>query len=713
MRGGASGVKRVMLAFMLAAILAGSCPQARADAMDYTLSGTERVAMPLAYAYERALYDFDGPLKGAQAICITAQGRVYIADTGNDRVIAADLSGRVYYVLTEADGLAFSGPAGVFASPDMGLYIADTNNSRILHFSEGGKYIETFDKPQSEALGDNYAFNPTAIAVSPVTGYIYTLKASAIMMIDARNQFRGYMGQPEIGFSLRDFVTRLFASETQMNQVRRREADPYLSFAMDADGMIAAASRDSVHGEIKVLNAIGKNSYREYGGASDWGSMGRAFWSLFNIGSFAGKAFVYAERRDDAGQAILPVLRDIAVDQQGIITVIEEKTCKLYQYNQDANLLAVFGGYSKQLGGFEQPTALAVAPDGRIYVLDAMKNNLQVFAPTEFMRKVHGAVVDYNKGAYDEALTLWDDVLKVNANYELARVGVGQALMKQKNYPEAMAQFRLANERTLYSEAWQKHRHELFRGYFGWVILAAVLIAVGFVFAVRGLLALSRRGAARFADTTRKKGVGESMAFGLGTLFHPIQTFSALRENRGTLQLWTAALLLTATIAVRIISEFLTAYPLMVMETRDINGVMEFFKLGLPLLSWAVAVYGTISVMDGEARFGEILMATAYATLPFILLTPVMTALSYVFSQGEGALFFTLSKSIWIWIFVLLILAIRVLNNYDVKKTMAVTIVSLGVMVLLWAIGFLFLSLLGEVYGFLDTLLRELRLIFL
>ncbi len=703
-------MKKVLLAFMLAAMLTGSALPARADEMDYTLSGTERVAMPLAYAYERALYDFDGPLKGAQDICITAEGRMYIADTGNNRVIAADGSGHVCYVLTEADGLPLNAPSGVFASEGMGLYIADTNNSRILHFSEGGKYIETFDKPQSDALGENYAFNPTAIAVSPVTGYIYTLKASAIMMIDARNQFRGYIGQPEIGFSLRDFVTRLFASETQMNQVRRREADPYLSFTMDADGLIYAASRDRAHGEIKVLNSIGENSYREYGGS--FGS-GNGLWSLLNIGSFAGKAFTYAERRNDQGQTITPVLRDIAVDAQGIITVIEEKTCRLYQYDQDANLLAVFGGYSRQLGGFEQPTALAVAPDGRIYVLDAMKNNLQVFSPTEFMRKVHGAALDYNKGAYDEALTLWNEVLRVNVNYELARIGVGKALMKQKDYVGAMEQFELANERGLYSEAWQKHRHELFRRYFGWTILGAVLLALALGFAVRGLLAISRRGAVRFTDTTRKKGLFESLSFGLGTLFHPIQTLHTLRANRGTLNLWSAAVLLTAAIGVRLLSEFLTAYPMMVMETREINAVMEFFKLGLPLLSWSAAVYGTISVMDGEAHFGEIFIATAYAVLPFILLTPLMTALSYVFSQGEGALYFTLSKMIWVWIFVLLVLAVKVLNNYDLKKTFAVTLVSLGVMALLWAVGFLFLSLLGEVYGFLDTLLRELRLILL
>lgn len=79
----------------------------------------------------------------------------------------------------------------------------------------------------------------------------------------------------------------------------------------------------------------------------------------------------------------------------------------------------------------------------------------------------------------------WQEVLDIDRNYAVARIGMGKAYIRQENYRMALEQFRIANYRAGYSEAFAGLRHELFRQYFGWVVAAVVLVGVGVYFLVR------------------------------------------------------------------------------------------------------------------------------------------------------------------------------------------------------------------------------------
>ena len=64
-----------------------------------------------------------------------------------------------------------------------------------------------------------------------------------------------------------------------------------------------------------------------------------------------------------------------------------------------------------------------------ILVLDKGFSNLVVFKPTEFGKNVNEAVMHYNLGNDDEAANYWDKVLRLDANYEVAYVGIGKSLL--------------------------------------------------------------------------------------------------------------------------------------------------------------------------------------------------------------------------------------------------------------------------------------------
>ena len=88
---------------------------------------------------------------------------------------------------------------------------------------------------------------------------------------------------------------------------------------------------------------------------------------------------------------------------------------------------------------------------------------------------IHAAIALYDAGYYDESERMWLGVLQHNANYELAYIGVGRARYRQDDFYSAMVNFRLANDREGYSEAFRMYRRLLIEQYFGAAMTSLVV----------------------------------------------------------------------------------------------------------------------------------------------------------------------------------------------------------------------------------------------
>jgi DNA-binding beta-propeller fold protein YncE len=365
-------LRKVFILLILIAALTDMSPAA-AESRDYIIDDGERIPVPETYILNDIIYylkdaiDESMFLKLPEDIFVNEQGYIFVADTGNNRIVKLNREGELLEVFKEANGLPFKTPGGVFADKLGNLFIADTGNRRIVHLSATGEFVEEFVSPESELLSDTFLFEPNKICISP-TGYIYVLNGKNIMMIDAFNNFRGYIGQSYIGYSITDVLIRIFASDEQKRAVMRRTPSSYINMAIDGKGMIYATTMDYSIGEIKKLNSVGNNILKQYSEAQQSASFLNMDF-LTNI-QLAGKAFVFGERTDEDGKAFNPVFRDITVDKNGIISVIEENTGKVYQYSDDGDLLAVFGGKSDQKSKFSRPSSLDVDNNGCVYVLE-------------------------------------------------------------------------------------------------------------------------------------------------------------------------------------------------------------------------------------------------------------------------------------------------------------------------------------------------------
>lgn len=428
----------------------------------FVLEKGERVSLPVPYEVTQVVAAFPGcepsTLNNPQDLYYDQRGFYYIADTDNNRVLQLDAAFQVKRIIREADGLAFAGPTGVSTDTFGDIYVADAGNARVVHLDPEGAFIESFGKPESDLLYDVAFFSPAKAELNPVNNYLYVIQGKQFMTIDALGGFKGYVGDNKLGFDLWDFLFRTFASEKQKLQVSKRAPDPYINFCLGADARLYAVGLSDSQ-RISVINTVGTNIYP----AGDYGET------------------LYAR----TGEKTTPIFTDIAINSHGILTVCEQNTGCIYQYDMDGNLLAGFGGKGNANGYFGVPSSLVFDDKDRLVTLDSSLGRLQVFAPTAFMETVHQAIAAYREGDYDAAYTRWSTVRAQDRRYALARKMIGMIEYKRENYGVALGEFYQGEDQVYYGKAFERLRYGFFQQYFGLVALGVAVLVVLVLLGVR------------------------------------------------------------------------------------------------------------------------------------------------------------------------------------------------------------------------------------
>ena len=702
------------IAIFVLAVLLLALPLA-ASAESYVLDGIERISVPSLYEKEEVFQSFSQDsgeslyLSKPQDLFISKKGNLFVVDSGNNRVLKLDANGQLLAVFKDAAGQTFNNPQGIFVDENENMYIADTDNGRIVHLDYLGNFVEELGRPDG-LPGEETTYNPAKIAISS-TGTIYVVKGQNILSIDANNNFKGYIGQAEIGFDLTEAIIRLLASEEQKATLARRTAATYNNIAIDESDNLYCASMDNTLGEIKRLNSVGTNTYRQTGGTSAFSlNLASLFLSNSYIAS-SGTAF-YGDRMDDEGKAMEPNFSDVAYDKNGLVYALDSVLCRLYIYDAEGELLGTVGGKGNQKGKFVTPTAVAVAEDGTLYILDSNLNNLQSFKPTAFKKAIEQALTLYYNGDYKGSQQYWEQVLAVNENYNLALKGMGQTCYKEGNYAQAIDYFRRAENVTGYSNAYGKQQHDWIRGNFAifLVILAAVLAAVYFY--IKWLRSNSKK-VCYLQDIRSEKRFEYPQLLRLifSTLFHPLETFDNVRYMRGRLKWSPAFIFLGLTVAVRFLYMNIVHYPLSDVNLRDASYVLEAVKFLLPFITFVIAAYAVTTIMDGEVEFKELFFVCSLCFAPYLAVTLPLGLFSHVMTSANANMYSTVQTIIWIWTFFLFFQTIRVMNQYTVKKTIGVAIISVLTMLLMWVVAFLVIVLWNQIWLFISDILVEIGLI--
>ncbi len=426
------------------------------------------VKTPAAYvpdgivtAADLDITSFSGP----QDICVSDDGEVYVADTGNNRVVVMNKAmTKVNRIIDSFDNEGkkdtFNAPYGVCVSENGQLYVADSENARVVVLSPEGEFIKIVDNPQSEILDDDFAFVPLKVTVD-YADRVYVISKGAfegILVFESNGDFTGYFGTIDVKITPWEKFWRRFASKEERSNQQLYIPTEFTGIDVDSGGFIYASNIDSEGVQaVRRLNPQGKDVIQK-------GENG-------NVGGD-----VYFQPYGDYGGA--SEITDVVYRNKGIYSLLDRKRGRIFTYDKEGNLLYIFGGIGFQKGTFMTPVAIEAIGD-EILVLDAERNSILKFKETNYGTLINDAVGLRFDGDETKAIDKWKAVLKLDENNELANNGIGKAYLTAGDNKNAMKYFKVGMNRKYYSIAFKRYRNDILAKNMSLIMTVVILLIAG------------------------------------------------------------------------------------------------------------------------------------------------------------------------------------------------------------------------------------------
>ncbi len=647
--------------------------QANTAYKTFTEDGYGRyVETQTAYTVSETIVRFGDELfTQAQDIKISQSGFIYVADTGNGRILVGTKSGEFIRSFGED---VLEKPTGLFISHDNLVYVADENKMKVFVFTETGERVNEFGRPEGILFGETANFVPQKVAVDRRDN-VYIISrgnANGIIQINANTgQFLGYYAPNATAVSPLTAFRKLIFTEEQLDKMLDVVPSTSTNINIDEKGLVYNVSQGERVQTLRKLNVAGRNILDTR--VQDDFPVSVEIGSLENI-------FVGAE--------------------DGFI----------YEYTSEGNLLFVFGGQDdgrQRVGLFRRLSALAVDSQDQLYALDSDRNQIQLFRPTEFADLVHEALYLYQNGDYEASKGPWEEVIRLNGLFDFAYQGLGEALYKEEQYDEALTAFRQAKYITGYSNAFWEVRNLWMREHIMTLILIIVLIVIAFK--LYGYVE-RKTNAVKKATTalTQKYRLTffQDVAFIRHMIKHPLDTLYSIQyENKGSV--FSASFWLIILYIMYIVDRYFTGFIFRNVVDGDYSLGMDtalFFGL------FALVVgsnYLITTINDGEGTFKHVFIGFVYSFMPYFLFKPWTILISNVLTLNEQYLLSLANTLIYLWVAVLIFIMIKEINDYTIRETIKIIFITIFMMIITLLSLFIIYILVVQMIQFIVSVFNE------
>lgn len=273
----------------------------------------------------------EGQLSGPRGIALAADGSLYVVDSGNNRIQHFSADGKwlqswgsyASVDLGNAPGGTFNQPFGIAIGPDGSVYVADTWNFRIQKFTPDGKFITMWGVAGQAETPDAF-WGPRGLAVD-AAGHVYVSDTGnkRIAVFDASGNFLTQFGTYGMNAG---------------------ELDEPVGLAIAASGNVFVADTWNQRVEVFTPNPDGTFSYLR-----EWSVAG---WSSQSVDN-------------------KPL---ISLDADGNLFAVAADAYRVLQFDPTGAILRVWGDFSSGIDGFGIPAAVVADGKDGVWVSDAGNN---------------------------------------------------------------------------------------------------------------------------------------------------------------------------------------------------------------------------------------------------------------------------------------------------------------------------------------------------
>ena len=438
------------------------------------------VVIPDVYNYREsiALRDSSGNMADEPLdMAFAADGTIAVADTGNNRILILE-AGKETVALTafrspEGEEIPLSGPEGVCLCDDGTLLVADTQNNRVVSGDREGNLLRVYGRP-ANMLGveDEEPYLPVKVA-RDTYGRLYIVARNinrGIICMDADGLFVGYVGAPRVVPDIFELLWRRISTKAQKEQMTQYASTEYNNVLVDGQnfiwGTISALDADDIKAAVRGRDTSGQVTPVVKINSNDTDVLKRN-------GKFAPLGDLRFEEEPSR-------IVDVATGPGGTYSLLDHQRGRIFTYDDNGELLYVFGGLGNEVGELRAPAAFQYVGSD-IYVLDRTASAIVVYAPTEYGQLVLDAVSAQYSGDFDRSYQLWAEVARYNSNFEYAFIGMGNICTRNQDYEKALEYFRYADSPEKYSETFELMRKQNMAHWFPYIfygIIALILLWV-------------------------------------------------------------------------------------------------------------------------------------------------------------------------------------------------------------------------------------------
>lgn len=397
---------------------------------------------------------------------------VYVCDSGNNRIVELkrvsedrlELSRVIDSFQGEVSPNTFSNPTDLAVSEAGEFYICDKGNGRILKLDQNLNYMMEFTKPDDSSLDSSLTFQPSKLVID-TAGRVYCTASGinkGLIKYEADGTFSGFVGATKASYDWTDYIWKRFATQEQRAKMVAFVPTEYDNVYMDYEGFIYActssADEDSLRSEdadaVRKLNLMGNDILVRNGNLPIYGDR---YWG-------------YGGGHDGPSQ-----FTDVTTFDNDIYVCLDKNRGRLFGYDDQGRIVYIFGSNGNMEGYFNRAAALEHM-DYDLLVLDSLDCSITLFVPTEFGSLIYQAIDEFDQGNYVKSGEIWQKVMDIDGNYDLAYIGIGRSLLRQEKYHEAMKYFELKYDDENYSKAYKQYRKEWVEEHI--VIIVIVILAL-------------------------------------------------------------------------------------------------------------------------------------------------------------------------------------------------------------------------------------------
>ncbi len=617
--------------------------------------------------------EIDLPISAAEDLVITEDGNIFVADTGNGRIVK--VKGQEIEEIYGEDFL--KSPTGLFIDPKGTMYVADAGDNQIFIIDKDGNLLNQFGRPTEPLFGSDNQFLPRKIAVDARKNIYIISEGSTdgVVQMNTNGNFIGYFGANTSSMSLKMVLQRMFLTKEQLDQFIKNEAASPSNIAIDQQSLVFTITAGTTRGKsIRKFTVSGRNIFPD-----TYGSM---------------------------------TFRDIDVSPDGLVLAVDA-TGQIFEYNANGTMLFVFGAQDtgkQRLGTLRNPTGIERYGE-YIYVLDKDKNAIITYQTTAFAQQVHEGVRLYMEGYYTEAKPYFENVLNFNGSYIMAYQAIADAYYKQRDFDNALQYYKYAEDQKGYSEAYWELRNVQLQRY----LTSAIIVLVAFSIVNGVVKRLDKRYKwfdplrKWFKDLTRFKLV-DDLVFMFRFIKQPADSFYYIKKNlRGSIRF--AVIIYVLVVVLRVAILYVTGFIFnRYVSLSDIKPLNEIIYTVLAIFMWNAANYLISTISDGEGRIKDVVIGTAYSLFPYVLFALPIALLTRVLSLNEVFIYSLGQNLIYVWVGLMLFIMVKEIHNYSFGETVKNILLTIFTMGLFLLTGYILYVLFNQLFDFISAILQEVRL---